>query len=281
MMFFFLVVFGVCLGSFVNAFVWRYHQIREIKVKKLEADEEARQLKDLSIVNGRSMCPHCRHILAAKDLVPIFSWLFLRGRCRYCRSPIEDTPIPEILSGIVFGLSLAIWPYEVTGYGLAMFIVWLLSLTVMLILGLYDARWRLLPTPIVYTLVIFGLVFAILAWLDADMAVSVFRDVLFSVLILWGFLRLIYFISPHMIGFGDVRLAVALGLFAGSPLGAMIVLFSASLMGVLSVLPKILKDGISLKTQLPFGPFLIIGCVIAVLYQMPLVELLDRFLLGL
>ena len=60
-----LVVAGLCMGSFVNALVWRLHKGK------------------LPIAKGRSMCPHCRHELAAMDLVPVLSWLALKGRCRY------------------------------------------------------------------------------------------------------------------------------------------------------------------------------------------------------
>lgn len=276
----FIVVIGVCLGSFVNAFVWRYYETRRLKGIKQEIHNKTQQLEDLSISKGRSMCPHCRHTLSAKDLVPIFSWLYLRGKCRYCKAPIDDTPAPEIIGGIVFGLSFIFWPFALSAYGLALFVVWLISLTIMLILGVYDARWKILPTPIVYTLAVIAAVFAVLRWFELDIAFSVVRDTLLSLIILWGFLRVIYFVSPKMIGFGDVRLAIALGLFAGSPLGAMIVLFMASLAGLLWASPGIIRGRASLKSQLPFGPSLLIGCMVAVLWQESLVEWLDRLLLG-
>ena len=80
------VLFGLVFGSAINAMVWR------LKVGK-------------SWVHGRSVCSECVHQLAAKDLVPVFSWLFLGGKCRYCRKPIKDHPIVELVTALVFGLS--------------------------------------------------------------------------------------------------------------------------------------------------------------------------------
>ena len=76
MIFIVLAGFGLIFGSFVNALVWR---VRQQELGK----------KDLSVIHGRSQCPHCHHELAAKDLIPLVSWLMLSGRCRYCSRPIS------------------------------------------------------------------------------------------------------------------------------------------------------------------------------------------------
>ena len=95
---------GLCAGSFVNALVWRLHEQKRSK----KAD------KKLSILNGRSMCVHCRHELTWYDLIPLFSWLLLRGKCRYCKKPISwQYPIVELATAAVFVLSYIFWPNPV------------------------------------------------------------------------------------------------------------------------------------------------------------------------
>ena len=77
-----LIVVGLSLGSFINALIWRLHKQAEyVDAKKHPSKVEQDKL---SITKGRSMCLHCSHELAPQDLVPVVSWLMLRGRCRYC-----------------------------------------------------------------------------------------------------------------------------------------------------------------------------------------------------
>src|ERR1700729_3137868 len=79
-------LFGLMFGSAINALVWR------LKVGR-------------SWVHGRSECPDCGHTLAAKDLVPVVSWLMLGGKCRYCRKPIKDHPVVELVTAAAFAVS--------------------------------------------------------------------------------------------------------------------------------------------------------------------------------
>src|ERR1700712_4728549 len=106
-MIFLLVVLGLIFGSFVNAFVWRLHERESLLQKKRKPTKK--QLSELSILHGRSMCVHCHHELAAKDLVPLFSWLWLRGKCRYCHKPIQDSPLIEAVLPVLFIVSYLAW----------------------------------------------------------------------------------------------------------------------------------------------------------------------------
>jgi len=99
-----LVVLGLCLGSFVNALVWRIHEQDRLTGKKKKPHKK--QLDRLSILHGRSMCPDCHHELKPKDLVPLFSWLSLHGKCRYCHKPISwQYPVVELLTAGLFVFS--------------------------------------------------------------------------------------------------------------------------------------------------------------------------------
>jgi leader peptidase (prepilin peptidase)/N-methyltransferase len=177
-----LIILGLCFGSFVNAFVWRFHEQAELRhkqdelraqlarthVSSKEASKHAKlvqqnaelkaHLADLSIATGRSMCVHCHHELAARDLMPVVSYLTLRGKCRYCQRPIQDTPIAELVTPLLFVISYVCWPVQLHGADLLAFVIWLICLVGFVALGLYDLRWYELPHRIVLPLI--GLVAA-------------------------------------------------------------------------------------------------------------------------
>ncbi len=102
---FLLFVCGLVLGSFVNALVWRIREKR-------------------TWVNDRSECVHCHHKLAPLDLIPVVSWLFLRGVCRYCKKPISiQYPLVELATGALFVLSYLLWDYGFDSWGLVRFLI--------------------------------------------------------------------------------------------------------------------------------------------------------------
>src|SRR5579864_137748 len=112
-----LVVLGLSLGSFVNALVWRLHE-QESVTKRRKSKKV-----DLSILHGRSICPNCHHELAVRDLVPVLSWLSLKGTCRYCGKPISwQYPIVEAATASLFILSYVYWPADLHGQALFSFI---------------------------------------------------------------------------------------------------------------------------------------------------------------
>jgi leader peptidase (prepilin peptidase)/N-methyltransferase len=146
-----LILIGLALGSFVNALMWRLHE-QEIESVKKKTKKRTEYLKDLSITKGRSMCTHCHHQLAPKDLIPVVSWASLRGKCRYCKQPIADTPLAELLTPLLFVVSYYYWPVLLHGYGLISFLFWLPCIVGFVALSIYDIRWYLLPNRIVYPL---------------------------------------------------------------------------------------------------------------------------------
>src|SRR5438132_1586903 len=138
-----LVLLGLCAGSFVNAAVWRLHgQGKRQKLKN----------RSLSILHGRSMCPHCRHELAAADLIPIISWVALKGRCRYCKRPISiQYPLVELATAAVFSLSYVWWPVSLAGNGQRLLLAtWLVCSVGLMALLAYDFKWLLLPNRFIY-----------------------------------------------------------------------------------------------------------------------------------
>ncbi len=274
-----LAALGVILGSFVNALVWRLHEIDTLGNAK--SKKAAKQRKDLSVLKGRSMCPQCRHELAAKDLVPVLSWIWLRGRCRYCQAHISwQYPAVEVLTGALFALSYQAWPYGLHGIGLFQFVCWLVFVTGFMALAVYDLRWYLLPDKIVLPLTILaGAVVTVTAlWLQSVTAVW---QPLVGGLIIFGLFWGLYQASKGgWIGGGDVKVALALGLLAGTPLKAFLVIFLASLFGTLVSIPVLLQGKRGLKMHIPFGPYLLLATVVVVLYGNDIVTWYENLFLG-
>lgn len=263
-----LLCAGLVMGSFTSALVWRLHEQSKPKSKRALPDRQ------LSMAYGRSVCPHCKHVLAAADLVPVFSWLWLRGCCRYCHKPIQDTPLPELLLAIAFVASYLVWPYGYDVAGLAYFVVWLVSLTAFAALIAYDMRWMLLPNRVVYPLLVFaGLHVVVQAVLAESGSGRVLLGAVGGAAVGGGLFYLLFqFSDGKWIGGGDVKLGFVLGLLLMKPELAMLMLFVASFIGVLYSLPLMAARKLGTGSRIPFGPFLMVATVIVLLWGTPLIS---------
>ena len=266
---------GLVFGSFVNALVWRLHEkeaVNEERVvvakkkdstKKLQALDT--RLQDLSITKGRSMCPACHHTLAAKDLVPVFSWLYLRGKCRYCRATIPDSPVVELAATALFVLAYYAWPLGFHGVGLLEFIFCLVFIVFFVALAVYDLRWFLLPDRLVFSLVAVAAVEVVSVAIWQHSWAAAWQPAAGALIIFGLFYGLFQVSKGVWIGGGDVKLAIALGLIVASPLRAFLVIFFASLLGTLASLPQLGRGKQGLKTHIPFGPYLLAATLIVLL----------------
>lgn len=254
-----LVGLGLSFGSFVNALVWRLH-------------------KKKNWVSERSECTHCHHVLAPKDLIPVVSWLWLRGKCRYCGKKIEDSPIVELGLAAAFAVSYLLWPVELSGVGLYQFIFWLILLVGFMALTVYDLRWFLLPNKIVYPLIAIALIEVLGLPLFYHYSWHEVASAAFGAVVISGLFYVIFQMSRgEWIGGGDVKLAIVLGLIAGSPLRSMLLLFFASMLGLLAATPQVLTGKYqAMKLKIPFGPFLIGGLVLVQLYGTPIIDWYTR-----
>ena len=246
-----LGVLGAAFGSFAGAMAWRLHTKR-------------------NMVSDRSECEHCHHKLGPLDLVPIVSWLWLRGRCRYCKKPIGWIPfVSEVLMAALFVLSFVYWPLGFAAWqGIALFVLWLAYLVAFAVLVIYDARWMLLPDAIVLPLI--GV-----AFVDAALRTSlvpgagVMEYILhagYGMLAIAGVYGALYVVSRgRWVGFGDVKLAVFIGVVLGWQL-ALLVFVLANVIGFFVVLPGLASGKLKRTSRIPFGPFLIAAFVVAGLW---------------
>lgn len=287
-----LSVLGLVLGSFANALVWRLHEQTELEEKIAKASDAPRtsrarigklhaRMHELSIVRGRSMCPSCRHELAAKDLIPVLSWLRLRGRCRYCHQPISwQYPVVELFTAGVFVGSYVWWPLAWNAAGIFSFCLWLVFIVMFIALGVYDLRWFLLPDRIVFPLIGVAIAETILLATVFHGGFASLLQAVWGVFIVAGLFAGLYFVSRgRWIGFGDVKLAIVLGLLVGGPLNAVLLIFIASLLGSLIAIPLLVRGRVSAMTPIPFGPFLLAATAVVVLFGAHLVDWYKTFLL--
>lgn len=274
-----LAVFGLVFGSFINAFVWRLHEQETLRERKKKPSKK--QLAELSILTGRSMCTHCRHELAANDLVPLFSWLGLQGKCRYCNKSISaQYPLVETLTAVLFVLSYIFWPLNFHGAGLLQFVFWLGFLVAFVALAVYDLKWFLLPNRVVYPLVPLAVVEAV-AVAIMNHSPHTLLDAGLGGLVISGVFYILFQISAGAwIGGGDVKLALVLGMLAGTPLKGLLVIFFASVVGTVCSIPILLKGKKGLQARVPFGPFLLVATAIVMFFGDSLVDWYTSTLLG-
>lgn len=276
-----LAVFGLALGSFAGATVWRL-RAKQLVQDKAEGEEyDKKEYKALlpltksTTANDRSRCLHCGHILSWYDLLPLVSWTSTGGKCRYCHTRIGNfEPLIELGVAVFFVASYLLWPYSLeTTLEIAHLALWLLGGVMLAILFAYDLKWFLLPNKIVFPLIAVGvMVSGIIVGTSPD-AVSAFINLAFAVLILSGLYFAIWVASRgKWIGFGDVKLGLALALLLADYKLAIVALFAANLIGCLIVIPGMIKGRLTRTTHVPFGPLLILGFAIAGLVGQQIID---------
>jgi leader peptidase (prepilin peptidase)/N-methyltransferase len=240
---------GLAVGSFLNVVIYR--------VPRKE-----------SIVRPRSACPTCGVPIANRDNVPVVSWLVLRGRCRHCHEAISIRyPVVESLTAALFAGAALRFGFD---WALPAYLVFLAGL---LALACTDLELLLLPKRIVYpTLVLVSGLLFLAAAITGDWHQS--RDAFASGAVAFAVFFTLNFINPRWLGFGDVRLALLIGVGLGwlGPGTALLGFFLGFLLGALIGVGLILARRIGRRSPVPFGVFLSAGAVLAVFAGEPILR---------
>lgn len=276
-----LGLFGLLFGSFAGATVWRLRarQLAEDKAQGEHVEEkEFLQLKPLNegtyTSKDRSRCLHCGHQLAWYDLLPLVSWVSLRGKCRYCRKSIGwFEPLMEVAMASFFVVSYLVWPEALQGWEVLRFALWLLIGVGLLILFAYDQKWFLLPDVVTFPLIGLASGMALIQVAQAPNHLTAVWSVAGAVAILSGLYLLIWWVSRgRWVGFGDVKLGLVLALVLGDWVLAFVALFAANLIGCLVIIPGLVSKRLERTSRVPFGPFLILGMVVAFFVGQPVID---------
>jgi len=241
-----LAIIGLVAGSFINVVILRLHAGKDF-------------------TRGRSSCPKCGHVLSPLELVPVLSWLALRGRCKACGQRISvQYPLVELLTAILFALAYLTHPFGTYGE-LLQLILWLYVLGSLVVLAVYDLRWSLLPDKVLLPLIIPAVAILLGEVLIAHAAWVAIGPVVAAVAFGGAFYLLAAVSKGRWMGGGDIKLAFVMGLLLGlkeTALAMLIAFVSAALIGVALI-------ALGRKTRrdlIPFGPFLIAGTIIAYLF---------------
>jgi len=255
-LFFYLIIFifGLVVGSFLNCVIYRLE-------------------KNKSFLKGRSFCPYCKHVLKSQDLIPVFSFLILKGKCRYCRKHISwQYPLVELAAGFLFvfilNYELGIMNYEILDFGFILNFLFLILISSFLILiFVYDLKHYIIPDKVVYPAILIAFIYLIAAY---DLRLMIYA--LLSAVFASGFFLFIVLISQgRWMGLGDVKLAFFMGLFLGFP-NILAALFFAFLIGAIIGVVIVSVGRKTLKSEVPFGPFLVIGTFIAFFWGRILID---------
>lgn len=240
-----IFLLGLCIGSFLNCIIYRLEQKKSL--------------------SGRSFCPSCNHTLSWKDLFPVFSYLFLGGKCRYCKKKISfQYPLVEIFTGVVF-LSIFLSQFQPDKMLDAIFMFYIIS--VLIIIFIYDLKHYLIPDKVLFPAIAVAGLYRILGFGELS-----FLSYLFGAIMASGFFFLIFFITRGKgMGFGDVKLAILMGLLLGAE-NVLVAIFLASFIGTIVGLTLMMLGKKGLKSEIPFAPFLITGTFLAIIFGTQIIQ---------
>lgn len=235
-------IFGLVFGSFYN--------VVGLRIPKKE-----------SIVTPPSHCVSCNRRLSAIDLIPFFSYVFLRGKCRTCGAKVSPIyAITELATGMLF--AFATWKLGVTWE----LLVALLFISLLVIINVSDIAYMLIPDKILLfflpLLIIGRIVSPLDPWWDSIVGAAVG----------FGLLLLIAVVSKGGMGGGDIKLFLLIGLVLGT-VDTFVTLFLASIIGMIAGIIVLKIKGKGRKTPVPFGPSIVVAAIVVYFYGQQLMDM--------
>ena len=262
------VILGLMVGSFLNVVIHRLPKIMEQEwhnnCLELQGKDIPAQIS-YTLAKPRSACPKCGHKISALENIPVLSYLFLKGRCKGCNTPISPRyPLIEILTGTLIGL--VSWKF---GYTSMTIFAWMFTFA-LIALTFIDFDTQLLPDDITLPLLWLGLLFNLnFGFTDIQSAVT---GAVAGYLILWSVYWAFKIIrGKEGMGYGDFKLLAAIGAWFGWKLLPAVILLSSTLGAVIGIALIVLtKRG--KEVPMPFGPFLAIGGIAALFFGQELAK---------
>ncbi len=238
-LYFLIFVLGLFSGSFLNCVIYR------LNIKK-------------SFLKGRSYCPCCKKTIEFFDLIPVFSFFLLKGKCRHCFSKISwQYPIIETTTGLMFLFVFSFAQANSLDF-LNIFYYWVISLIFILVF-VYDLKYFVIPDSFVVSAVFVSFVWHSFNLLNNVYSFETLINYFLSGIAASFFFLFFYLVSKgNWMGFGDVKFAFAMGFFLGFP-EIVIALFLSFLIGAIVGVLIIVSKKKNIKSEIPFAPFLVLG----------------------
>lgn len=258
------VLFGLVVGSFLNVVIGRLpvmlqRQWQAECAALTDSSKTTEQLERFNLAVPNSRCPTCNQAITWYDNIPVLSWLLLKARCRNCKTAISARyPLIETLTGVVFGLLC--WNFGIN----AELLLWCLFAALLICLFFIDLDHMLLPDQLTYLLLWLGLLYALFGGAVPlqDAVIGAMAGYLALWSVYWAFKLLT---GKEGMGYGDFKLLAAFGAWLGYTLLPVVVIAAAVSGAVLGIIWQRLQRERQ-GQPIPFGPFLICGGVIAMLW---------------
>lgn len=251
-------ILGTAIGSFLSVTIYRLHE------------------NEKGIISGRSFCPACKKPLKWRHLVPIFSFLFLRGKCAYCDKKISPHYfILELLTGLAFLAAFFYWNfvvtipstvnpsifnYEINWQIFEVFVFYLIEFSLLVGIFFYDLMYKEIPDRFSLTAIVIAIAGGLLLKTISPL------NMLIGGVSIFAFFALQFLLSKgKWIGGGDIRLGALIGVLLGWQLGLVALIIAYILGSIYSVILLIQKK-ITGKSAIPFGPFLVTGTFVAIFF---------------
>lgn len=239
---FFIFVLGLFVGSFLNVLIDRFP-------------------KGESVIKGRSHCEKCKKTLRWYDLIPVLSFIFLKGKCRYCGTSLSlYYPMTELTTGVLFaGVFLFVGGQNINFISIIIVIYYLFITSSLIVIFFADLKYGIIPDKIIFPAIFVSLVYLILNTYYLIPILSALGASLF-------FLLLFLVTRGRGMGFGDVKFAFLMGLILGFP-NIVVALYTAFLTGAAVGIILILWRRKRIRgATIPFGPFLVLGTLMSILF---------------
>jgi leader peptidase (prepilin peptidase) / N-methyltransferase len=257
LMVFYIFCLGICIGSFLN-----------VLIDRLPAEQ--------SVIKGRSHCDHCQKNLHWFELIPLLSYIYQRGKSLCCHKNLSlQYPLIELVSGIGFIVIAAnipgLWDNLKNGlldYSFIRLTVYWIIFSCLLVIFVADLKTQIIPDSMIFTGILAGI---LRIWLIPNFTFYILNFTLSAIGAGFFFFMLWLITRGRGMGFGDVKLVVLLGILVGYP-GIIISLYIAFLTGAVAGVILILIRHKTFKSIVPFGPFLIAGTIISLVWQSQILE---------
>jgi len=234
-------ILGACLGSFANVCIYRLPKTKQI-------------------ISGRSFCPKCKKKINWYDNLPIISFLFLSGKCRKCKKVI---PLRYLIVELITGISFLLIYLNFENLYTITFLS-ILSLILIMIFFI-DLENFIIPDSLNFIIMGLALLKNFLPNFDTSLIHEINQSIIGGMVGYLSIWLIIYLYKTFKkidgMGFGDAKLMAGIGLLFGWQ-SIPFIIFVASILGLIFVVPSLIKKQKTMRTEIPFGPFIIVACLI-------------------
>ncbi len=263
----FLLIFllGTIIGSFLNVVIYRFNTGK-------------------SVVRGRSICMTCSKNLRWYELIPVFSFLIQSGKCRSCAGSISHQyPAVELITGLIFvALSYHFLPILSVSYYSYLFLVAFFAyiFSLLIVISFYDFRHKIIPDKLVYLYIIISFLSVFIVYSNGGLILAwpSLGALLSGPVFALPFAALWFISKGKWMGLGDAKLILGIGWMLGPMLALSAIILSFWIGAIISLLFLYFsRKKIGMKTEIPFAPFLILGTLIAFLFNLDVISLASLF----